>query len=141
MPKPWLIALSGLPDVGKTTIARLLAAAAIGRDNLALGLDVIADSASTVQISRQLWAVTVEEAGATLINVDLICSDAQEHRRRVETRTNDMEGLRLPRWAEVKARVYDPWPDPPFQLDTAYLSASNCAEQIVKHCASLSNRA
>jgi hypothetical protein len=39
----------------------------------------------------------------------VICSDQVEHRRRVESRTAEIPGFRLPTWDEVVNRDWDPW--------------------------------
>lgn len=59
---------------------------ALAFSNLQLGCRVIADCVNPVRESREAWQATAERAGANLLNVHVICSDAQEHRRRVETR-------------------------------------------------------
>src|SRR5262249_38915432 len=46
-------------------------------------------------------------------------SDPAEHRRRVETRLADIQGHRLPSWADVVARQYDAWDRDRIVIDTA----------------------
>lgn len=162
---PWLIALSGLPGVGKTTIARLLAQrigaqylrvdsietalkastlrieaaedagyrvlAAVARDNLGLGCDVIADTVNPIALTRQLWAETAGAAGARLLDVEIICSDPDEHRRRIETRQADLPGHVLPDWQAVLDRDYHPWAQPVLTLDTAILGPEQSVDRIV----------
>jgi len=57
--------------------------------------------------------------------VEVVCSDAVEHRRRVETRITDVEGLRLPTWPEVISRQYDPWNRERIVVDTAARSVED----------------
>ena len=42
-------------------------------------------------------------AAVALVEVEVVCSDAAEHRRRVESRRADIPGLLLPTWDEVQA--------------------------------------
>jgi hypothetical protein len=49
----------------------------------------------------------------------VICSDAAEHRRRVETRIADIVGHTPPTWREVEEREYQPWPGERIVIDTA----------------------
>ncbi|MGW0585261.1 hypothetical protein ACWD25_57485 [Streptomyces sp. NPDC002920] len=49
----------------------------------------------------------------------LVCSDAAEHRRRVETRSVDVPGLPMPGWAEVVGREYEPWERERVVVDTS----------------------
>ena len=46
---------------------------------------------------------------AGLVEVEVVCSDPVEHRRRVEERATDVVGLVKPTWAEVVGRDYQPW--------------------------------
>jgi hypothetical protein len=48
-----------------------------------------------------------------------ICSDAVEHRRRVETRRSDIEELKPPAWQDVIDREYENWDPPHIVIDTA----------------------
>ena len=57
-------------------------------------------------------------AGRPCIQIEIVCSNLTEHRRRVESRTADIPGLRLPTWQEVCDREYEPW-DADIVIDTA----------------------
>ncbi len=57
-------------------------AMAIADDQLADGHTVVADSVNPVAASRVGWRGVSARAGAPLVEVELVCSDAAEHRRR-----------------------------------------------------------
>ena len=44
-----------------------------------------------------------------LVEIEVVCSDKGQHRRRVESRTTDISGLALPTWQQVLDRQYEPW--------------------------------
>ena len=82
---------------------------AIAEDNLRLGRTVVADSVNPIEITRTAWRNVAQRAGTRFIEVEFVCSDQAEHRRRVETRTADIAGHILPTWQEVRDREYEPW--------------------------------
>lgn len=88
-------------------------------DNLRLGADVVADCVNSLKARRDTWRDIVNEAGASLIEIEVICSDKAEHRARVETRTADIAGFILPNWAGVEQRRYDTWETDHVVIDTA----------------------
>ncbi|WP_337189762.1 2-C-methyl-D-erythritol 4-phosphate cytidylyltransferase [Ornithinimicrobium cavernae] len=93
------------------------AAYAVAADQLALGLDVVADSVNPLPVTRQAWRDVAAESGARVVEVELTC-DPAEHRERVETRSADIEGHRLPDWSAVGTADYAPWPEAGLSLDT-----------------------
>lgn len=165
--RPALIALSGLPGTGKTTVARgvscrigavLLridsietalarstlkirpaedagyeAAYAVAADNLRAGLSVVADCVNDIAPTRAAWAEVARKAAASLLNVEVTCSDPAEHRRRVETRRADLEGQDLPNWRAVMSRGFEPWAEPRLLLDTATLGVAEAVACVVAH--------
>ena len=91
---------------------------AIAEDNLRLGRTVIADSVNPVESTRIAWRKVARRAGKRCIEIEIVCSDQAEHRRRVETRVADIDGHRLPAWQEVRSREYAPW-EASIVIDTA----------------------
>ncbi|MGY3605373.1 MULTISPECIES: AAA family ATPase [unclassified Bradyrhizobium] len=161
-----LIALAGLPGVGKSSIAQYLArrcgaiwlridsmdqaiwasgtapsdlfdwsyraAQAIAADNLALGLDVIADCVNDCQEARDGWETAAQRTGAEVKWLEVVCSDSFEHRRRIETRSSDIVGLALPDWDAVTIRTYDKWNRDRLVIDTAHRNLEVCVEEALE---------
>ena len=91
---------------------------ALAAENLGLGRDVLVDGVNPLAESREAFAARARENGARLIDVEVVCSNVVEHRRRVEARTSDIPGHALPAWADVIARGYEPWATPRIVIDT-----------------------
>lgn len=103
-------------DVGP---AGYMVAYGIAEDNLVLGNTVVADSANCLKVTRDAWLSVAKRSAVPSIEIEVICSDQNEHRRRVETRATDVQGLRKPSWEEIIARNYDDWGQRPLIIDTA----------------------
>lgn len=82
----------------------------VAADQLVAGRDVVADAVNGVAAAREGWAALAARTGAVLRFVEVRCSDAAEHRRRVETRQPEMPGQSVPTWEQVLRRRYEPWP-------------------------------
>ena len=105
--------------------------AAVARDVLDSGGDVLVECVNPLPLTRRLWEETASAAGARLLSVELICSEAAEHRRRAQQRVSDIKGLELPGWQEITHRDYAPWPEADLRLDTARLAATEAARSII----------
>lgn len=116
---------AGVSTVGP---AGYLVGYGLAEANLGPGRVVVADSTNPLHITRQAWRDAAARAGARHLDVEVTCSDAPEHRRRVETRVADIPGHILPDWADVQAHQYEAWHTPHLIVDTA--SASIAASII-----------
>ena len=136
-----LIALGGLPGVGKSALAKALArrigavhlridtieqalrnaglevsgpegylvARDLAADHLRSGKTVIVDAVNPLETTRDYWRETAARLTLELVEIEVVCSDRCEHRRRVEARITDIPGLLLPTWPQVLDRYYEPW--------------------------------
>jgi len=91
----------------------------IAADNLCLGVSVVADSCNPIELTRREWEQVAHEAHAQHVNIEVICSDTVEHRRRVESRDATVPGLPLPTWDQVENRKHDEWTVERIVLDTS----------------------
>jgi predicted kinase len=164
-----LVIFSGLPGVGKTTIAREFArtigavhlridvieqalrragyrvesegyevAYALAEDHLRARWTVIADCVNPWPLTRAAWRSVAERAAVAAVDVEIVCSDTGEHRRRVESRQPDIDGHVLPTWQDILERDYRPWYRRPFVVDTSTSDVTASVRAIADH---LSRRA
>jgi predicted kinase len=122
--------LSAAPvrDIGPAGYA---VARAVALDNLKSGLSVAVDCVNPLPVTREMWRSAAIETAAELIEIELVCSDLSEHRRRVETRIADIPGHKLPTWIEAAERDYAPWDRPPLRIDTAALSPAQALAALL----------
>jgi predicted kinase len=106
------------------------AAYAVAEDNLRLGHDVIADSVNPWMLTRDAWRATGIRASALVLEVETVCSDREEHRRRVESRASEAPSLILPDWEAVIRRDYHAWNRNHVTIDTAENDVAACVELI-----------
>jgi predicted kinase len=101
-------------------------------DNLRLGKTVVADSVNPLRLTRDAWISVADRARAKAIEVEVTCSDPAQHRNRVETRSADIKGLRLPTWQEVVSREYEPWERDHIVIDTTSVSVAENVNEPLK---------
>lgn len=103
---------------------------AVAADNLRGGQSVVADSVNPLRITREAWRATAKGTGARVVEIEVMCSDVAEHRRRVESRVTDIPGLQLPGWQEIIEREYDPWDGERVVVDTANRTVEEIAATL-----------
>jgi predicted kinase len=118
-------ALAG--DVGA---AGYMVAYVLAEANLRLGHVVVADSVNPLLITRQAWREVAAAAGASIAEIEIVCSDRAEHRRHVETRNIDVAGLAAPTWEQVLRRDYEAWDRPRLIIDTARRSPEEALAEL-----------
>ena len=141
-----LIAMTGLPAAGKSTIAGILgerlSASVVSVDPieaaiLEAGIDsdqptglaaylvaetiaglvlesghhVIVDAVNGVDPAREQWVDLARSRSATLRFIEVICSDPELHRERLEARGRRLPHLNEPSWHAVEQSLdeYSPW--------------------------------
>lgn len=121
-------------DIGP---AGYLAAYGVAEDNLRVGRTVIADSVNPLAVTRDAWRAIGERLAVGVVEVEVVCCDRVEHRRRVETRTSDIAGLRLPTWQQVVERDYEAWDRAHVVVDTSTKPADELVTALVSRLSAL----
>lgn len=102
----------------------------VAADQLRIGLDVVAESVNALGITRDAWRDAGIAVGARVIEVEIVCSNVDEHRRRAEERVTDVTGLVKPTWKQITNREYAPWERDRMVVDTAILSVEESVQRI-----------
>ncbi|HEY1838549.1 MAG TPA: AAA family ATPase [Rhizomicrobium sp.] len=114
-------------DVGA---AGYLVGYALAQSNLRLGRDVVADCVNPLGITRRAWRDTAAKAASNVVEIEVVCSDPAEHRHRIESRSVDVAGLKLPRWDEIHSSGYERWLEPHAVIDTANRSVEDALRAL-----------
>jgi hypothetical protein len=69
-------------------------------------------------------------AGVPVIEIEIVCSNLDAHRQRIETRTSDLLGFRLPTWQQVVAHDYRPWHRDRMIVDTAGVTVADAVNLV-----------
>lgn len=129
-----LMKASVLEEIGPAGYA---VAYALARSNLALGMTVVADCVNPLLVTREAWRAAAASTSSGLLEVEVVCSDPAEHRRRVESRKADIPGLTVPIWEAVLRHEYEAWTESRLVIDSALVSASGAANLILERLQSL----
>ena len=153
-----LVVMSGLPASGKSTVAEGLSRhfsipvsrsirskpdearrhpgtrrhrgleEPIGHADEQLRLDIRHVEPSTVEAPRAAWRELAARHRAQLKIIECVCADETIHRRRVEARRRNIEGMPELRWERVLERraEYEPWRDVRLVLDTSTQPPTDC---------------
>lgn len=113
----------------------------IALDNLKLGLSVVADSVNPLPVTRQAWRNVAGKAASSYCEIEIVCSDREEHKRRVESRISDVEGLQLPTWKDVMNRDFKIWTRQRIIIDTANRSVSESQNELEQAIKTITNPA
>lgn len=107
---------------------------ALAEENLRIGCKVVADSVNPLGVTREAWLEVARRAEVVPIEVEIVCSDREEHQRRLETRVTDFPDAKPLSWQEVISRQYEPWNREHLILDTAVLSIEESVGRIREVC-------
>lgn len=106
---------------------------AIAEDNLRLGHVVVVDCVNPWPLTRDAWRATARREQVEALDIEVICSDEAEHRRRVESRRADIPGHVVPTWQDVLERDYHPWDDEPrLIIDTAVVGVDSAVRLVLE---------
>jgi predicted kinase len=109
---------AGVEDGQPTGLAAYMVAEVIAERCLQANCGAAVDAVNALEAPRQQWRDVARRTAAVVCVVEVVCSDAAEHRRRVESRTADVTGQVLPTWEEVLTRDYEPWQEERLVIDT-----------------------
>jgi len=112
-------------------------------DNLKIGNDVISDQCNPINLTRNEFKNIAIKNNCKYINIEIICSNETEHKKRIENRNYP------PSWNEVMKRKYDtnysfmyyePWEEEHIIIDTANKTVEECTKELLEKINNEKNR-
>ncbi|MDQ4134883.1 MAG: AAA family ATPase [Pseudomonadota bacterium] len=111
--------------------AGYMVAYAVAEDNLRGGRTVVADSVNPLRITREAWRAVAGRASCPVVEIEIVRSDRDDHRRALEQRRGDIPGLTLPNWDQVLDYGYEPWDRPRIVIDTSFRTVDECVQELL----------
>ena len=154
---------SGLPGVGKTTLAKLLTKSIkntayyridsieyflkkeyyneltkqdyeltyyLAKENLELSNNIIIDCCNPINESRELLNKLSEISLIKVVNIEIICTNQQAHKKRIEARFK-MNKDKYPSWQSVVDKDYQAWDQEVITIDTANKNEEDSLKQLM----------
>lgn len=124
----------GIPPSFETGVAAYEVAATLAAHQLSLGLLVVIDSVSSLEVARDMWREAAQKGGSEITAIEVICSDEQLHRKRLASRRRTIPGFPEPSWDDVQLRrdEWEPWVGDRLVLDTIRSLEDNVG-QVLSH--------
>ncbi|MGJ6981564.1 AAA family ATPase [Aestuariimicrobium soli] len=129
---------AGVDRAQPTGLAAYVVAEAVAREQLVLGNAAIIDAVNDVEPARQQWVALAAELGVPLAFVEVVCSDADEHRRRLAERQRGIDGFPEPTWESVleRSEAFRAWQGERLRVDSMRPLGDNVAV-VREHLAQL----
>lgn len=104
---------------------------ALAAENLQLNLTVVADSVNPLSTTREAWRSIGLKSMTQVLEVEIVCSNQDEHRNRIKSRIPDISNHKLPSWDDVLRREYEPWSEAHLIIDTGIISPYEAVNKIL----------
>lgn len=124
---------AGIDSDQPTGLAAYLVAEAIADAALGNGQSIIVDAVNAVDPAREQWVELAEKHGETLKFIEVVCSDTDVHRERLETRDRNLAHLPDPTWHQVEQSLdeYDEWTGPSAAIPRITLDSVRTLGELV----------
>ncbi len=116
---------AGIDADQPTGLAAYLVAETIASSVLSMGSSLIIDAVNAVNPAREQWIALAARHGQALKFIEVVCSDSDVHKGRLEARNRNLPHLSEPTWHAVEQSLdeYDEWSGPSAQADRITLDS------------------
>ncbi|MBR1227040.1 MULTISPECIES: AAA family ATPase [unclassified Bradyrhizobium] len=121
----------------QTGIAAYEVAQALAAEQLRLNHSVLIDAVNPVEAPRAAWRKLAAKYRADLKIIECICVDQAIHRRRIDARIRNIDGMAEIDWARVEQRraEYEAWTDARLTLDTSAEPPERLLAEAIRYLA------
>ncbi len=121
----------------QTGIAAYEVAQALAAEQLRLNHSVLIDAVNPVEAPRAAWRKLAAKYRADLKIIECICVDQAIHRRRIDARIRNIDGMAEIDWARVEQRraEYEAWADARLTLDTSAEPPERLLAEAIRYLA------
>lgn len=128
---------AGLRNSYEVGLAAYLGAEAIAEANLRAGAHVVIDAVNDHPYARGQWFQLAERHNESLAFIEVVCSDIELHRQRLEHRQRPFTALPEPTWESLLPRraALEQWGDDRIRVDTANGNPTTLATRILERLA------
>ena len=98
-----------------------------------MGINVVADSCNPINLTRREWEEIARNSHSEFTNIEIICSDNEEHKKRIENRKATIHPILSFHLGEnVKGREYHPWAEKScIVIDTAFKTTNESFNELL----------
>jgi predicted kinase len=116
---------AGIDPDQPTGLAAYLVAESIAGAELAQEHTVIVDAVNAVNPAREQWVTLAHKYGDALKFIEVVCSDSEIHRQRLESRNRNLPHVTEPTWHAVEQSLdeYDEWSGVSAEVDRLTLDS------------------
>lgn len=124
---------AGIDSDQPTGLAAYLVAGTIVDSVLTSGTAAIVDAVNAVNPAREQWITIAAKHGDAIKFIEVICSDADLHRERLEARNRNLPHVSEPTWHAVEQSLdeYDAWSGPSADVDRLVLDTVEPLDVLV----------
>ena len=102
---------AGIDSDEPTGLAAYLVAETLAESIIAIGGSIIVDAVNAVDPAREQWVKLAARYGESVRFIEVVCSDPELHRERLEARGRKLPHVAEPTWHAVEQSLddYQPW--------------------------------
>lgn len=125
---------AGLRNSYEVGLAAYLGAEALAESNLRIGSHVIVDAVNDHPYARGQWYGLAERTAVPLAFIEVVCTDVDLHRQRLEHRRRPYTALPEPTWESLLPRraALAQWEDERITVDTANGNPTTLATRVLE---------